>query len=335
MTRHLLGVAVVIGIVALTCSSAGSADGGAKVHGGPPRIFIASKIDADGNLLLSALEARQKKVSREVEKQGKKTTEVRTHTYPVAVLNRQIVSLKGVTIYDRAGKKISLDQARERLKEPTPVLLTFRGEKVDPIYLKIMTKETLTFAFPRVPQFKELSRASPTGGTTDNPERKGEIAVGDKVPEFSVRTLDGKTVKLSALQGDRKRTKKGVVVLSFWCSTCGSCRRVEGHLDKLAKDYKGQAAVIALDASAGETAERVAAFAKGKGLALPIVLDPTGRTADLFGTEVTTTTVVIDGKGLLRYCGQFGDPRHSYVEAALKAVLAGKEVAVKTTRHNG
>jgi hypothetical protein len=110
---------------------------------------------------------------------------------------------------------------------------------------------------------------------------------------------------------------------------------VERHLDKLAKDYKGQAAVIALDANAGETARTVAAFAKDKGLSLPIVLDPNGRTADIFGTEVTTTTVVIDGKGLLRYCGQFGDHQHSYAEEALKAVLAGKEVEVKTTRHNG
>ena len=72
------------------------------------------------------------------------------------------------------------------------------------------------------------------------------------------------------------------------------------------------------------------------GLALPIVLDPGGRTADLFGTEVTTTTVVIDGNGVLRYCGRFGQGDEvASAEAALKAVLAGKEVAVKTTPHDG
>ena len=156
------------------------------------------------------------------------------------------------------------------------------------------------------------------------------------MPDFSVRTLDGKTGKLSELQKDEKRTKTGVVVLSFWCSSCSSCRRVEHDLDKLARDYQGQAAVIALDANAGETAERVTAFAKEKGLALSIVLDPGGRTADLFGTEVTTTTVVIDGKGVLRYCGRFGQgDEAASAEAALKAVLAGKDVAVKTTPHDG
>ena len=75
--------------------------------------------------------------------------------------------------------------------------------------------------------------------------------------------------------------------------------------------------ILVVSDATGETAERVAAFAKENGLAMRIVLDPGGRTADLFGTEVTTTTVVIDGDGVLRYCGRFGQG-----EAALKAVLS-------------
>ena len=325
MTRHLWAVTAVIAILSST-----SADDVPQVRGTPPRLLIASGIDADGNLILSATEQRQKKVAREVEKDGNKTTREMTVNYPVMVLNRQTVTLKDVTIYDRDGQRLSLDQARDRLKEPTPVLLTMLGEKVDPIYLKIMTKETLTFTFSWIPEFKEVPKDSPAGRAADEPKRQGTVTVGDKVPDFSVQTLDGKTVKLSELQEDQKRTKQGVVVLSFWCSTCSSCRRVEHRLDQLAKHYAGQAAVIALDANAGETRERVAAFAKEKGLAMPIVLDPGGRTADLFGTEVTTTTLVIDGKRVLRYCGRFWQG-----EEALKAVLAGKEVAVKTTPHDG
>jgi peroxiredoxin len=164
---------------------------------------------------------------------------------------------------------------------------------------------------------------------------QGAVKVGEKVPDFSVRTLDGKTVKLSELQKDAMRTKTGVVVLSFWCSTCHSCRDVEHLLAKLYKDYGGQAAVFALDANFDETAEGVAAFVKKNGLELPVVLDPSGTTADLFGVKKTTTTVVIDGNGVLRYCGQFRQKDGGSAEEALKAVLAGKEVAVKTTPHNG
>ena len=319
MTNHLLAAVAVIGVL-----PSPSADDVPQAHGTPPRLVIASGIDADGNLVLSGTEQRQKKLAREVEKDGKKTTREVTYNYPVTLLNRQTVALKDATISDLGGNKISLGQARKRLKEPTPVLLMVLGEKADPIYLKIMKQETLTFTFPATAPLKDISK----------PKREGAITVGEKAPDFSLRTLDGKAVKLTEVQKDERQTKHGVVVLSFWCSTCSSCRRVEHDLDKLAKDYQGQAAVIALDANAGETVERVTAFAKEKGLALPIVLDPDGRTADLFGTEVTTTTVVIDGKGVLRYCGRFGRGDDT-AEAALKAVLAGKEVAVKTTPHDG
>ncbi len=305
-----------------------------RSYGMPPRLLIASGIDKDGNLLLSGTEQRKKRLPREIEMHGKKTMREMTVTYPVTVLDRQTVSLKDTTICDREGNRISLEQARERLKEPTPVLLTSVGEKIDPIYLKIVTKDTLTFTFPWFPELKETGKHSASSPASDASKRKG-VALGAKVPDFSVHTLDGKTAKLSELQSDEKRTKKGVVVLSFWCSTCGSCRRVEHYLDKLAKDYAGQAAVIALDANVGETGERVLAFAKGKGLTMPIVLDPSGRTANLFGAEVTTTTVVIDGHGILRYYGRFRDGDHAYAEEALKAVLAGKEVAVKTTTPDG
>jgi peroxiredoxin len=174
------------------------------------------------------------------------------------------------------------------------------------------------------------------GGHHDNePAPQGTVKIGDRVPDFSVRTLDGKGVKLTELQKDETRTKNGVVVLSFWCATCHSCRDVEHLLAELSKNYEGQAAVIALDANVDDTAESVAAFVKKNGLEMPVVLDPGGNTADLFGVNRTTTTVVIDGSGVLRYCCQFRQNGGGSAGEALKAVLAGKEVAVKTTSHNG
>jgi len=174
------------------------------------------------------------------------------------------------------------------------------------------------------------------GGHRDNetpPE--GSVKIGDEVPVFSVRTLDGKSVRLSELQKDGRRTQKGVVVLSFWCTTCHSCRDVEHLLARLSRDYEGQAAVIALAANADESAESVDAFLKKNGLDLPVVLDPSGNTADLFGVNRTTTTVVIDGNRVLRYCGQFQQKGGGSAEEALKAVLAEQEVAIKTTPHYG
>ena len=174
----------------------------------------------------------------------------------------------------------------------------------------------------------EQAHADEAGAKSDS------IAVGDKVPDFEV-TIDGKKFKLSELQGDTALTENGTLVLTFWCSFCHSCRHVEKDLDKLAKQYHGQVGVIALDASAGETAEAVAEFAAKHGLTVPIALNASGTAADIFGTGRTTTTIVIDSQGVLRYCGQFGDKRHAYAADALEAVLAGEEVRVKKTRHKG
>jgi peroxiredoxin len=167
------------------------------------------------------------------------------------------------------------------------------------------------------------------------PAPHSALKVGDKVPDFSVKTLDGKSVKLSELRKDERRAKQGVVVLSFWCSTCHSCRDVEHALAELVQDYAGRAAVLALDANANETAQDVANFIKKNGLDLPVVLDPQGHTADLFGVSKTTTTVVIDGNGVLRFCGQFQHRGGGSAKEALNAVLAGKEVAVKATPQYG
>ena len=160
------------------------------------------------------------------------------------------------------------------------------------------------------------------------------ISIGDKVPDFEV-TIDGKKFMLSELQGDTTLTENGTLVLTFWCSFCHSCRDVDQRLDKLATQYQGQVGVIALDASAGETTEAVAEFASKHSLSVPIALNASGTAADIFGTRVTTTTIVIDSKGILRYCGQFADRQHAYAADALKAVLAGEEVRVKKTRHKG
>jgi peroxiredoxin len=166
-------------------------------------------------------------------------------------------------------------------------------------------------------------------GTTPEPV---PLAVGDPVPDFAVSDLQGQTRRLSDL---RKQTNSGIVSLTFWCSFCHSCRPVEARLDRFARDHKDQAVVAAIDASAGETVAGVATFAKKRGLSLPILMDAPGKVADLFGARVTTTTVVIDGQGILRYRGQFLDGDQMLAGDALKAVLAGKPVSRKETTQRG
>lgn len=165
--------------------------------------------------------------------------------------------------------------------------------------------------------------------------REGALKVGEKVPDFSITMLDGKAVKLSELQKDKGRSEKGIVVLTFWCTSCHSCRHMEAELGKLAKANEGKAVVMAFDANLADTPKEIDAFLKKSGVTVPVAIDLNGKAADVFGVTKTTTTVVIDGDGVLRYCGQFKQRNGGSAEAALKSVLADDEVAVKTTPHNG
>src|SRR5689334_20144574 len=57
------------------------------------------------------------------------------------------------------------------------------------------------------------------------------VKPGDREIDFSLKDLNGKTVKLSSLKGK-------VVILDFWASWCVPCKKEIPNLDVLAAAYK-------------------------------------------------------------------------------------------------
>lgn len=174
-----------------------------------------------------------------------------------------------------------------------------------------------------------------TGCAWGSATKPKKTAVGEVVLDFAVKNMDGKDLKLSDLRRSAQAGASRPVVLVFWCTTCASCRSMEGALAKLAESYKDKAAVFALAVNRGETAQTVQAFLEKHELALPVVLETTGTSVDLLGVACTTTTVVLDGQGVLRYRGRFTLGQVASTENALKAVLEGKAVERAETAESG
>ena len=61
-----------------------------------------------------------------------------------------------------------------------------------------------------------------------------KIKVGQKAPELAYPTPEGKTLKLSELSKGR------YVLIDFWASWCGPCRRANPRLVQLHKEYRSQ-----------------------------------------------------------------------------------------------
>ncbi|MBL7828677.1 MAG: TlpA family protein disulfide reductase [Saprospiraceae bacterium] len=80
----------------------------------------------------------------------------------------------------------------------------------------------------------EQQLAQQTGaGAAGAGEEAGPIQVGMQAPEISLPDPKGKTRSLSSLRGK-------VVLLDFWASWCGPCRRANPHVVETYKKYKSK-----------------------------------------------------------------------------------------------
>ncbi len=119
--------------------------------------------------------------------------------------------------------------------------------------------------------------------------------VGERAADFTLPDLDGKTVKLSSLKGT-------VVVLDFWASWCGPCKKELPALDALAKRYRdaGKAVVVLALNIDRERANAEKFLATAKIDDLRVLLDPQGKTASAYDLPTMPSSFVIDGRGLIR-----------------------------------
>jgi peroxiredoxin len=121
------------------------------------------------------------------------------------------------------------------------------------------------------------------------------VKAGERAADFNLRGLDGSEVKLAELRGQ-------VVVLDFWASWCGPCKKELPALDGLARkwaDAKRPVVVLAvsIDKERGNAEKFLASAKVGS---LKIALDPDGKVASAYDVPTMPSSYVIDPHGLVK-----------------------------------
>jgi peroxiredoxin len=145
-------------------------------------------------------------------------------------------------------------------------------------------------------------RSSPPARQAES-SRSGTSYETDPVPapDLTLKTMDGRTINLARQTGK-------VVLVNFWATWCGPCRREIPDLVNLYTELKDEGLVIVGIAVDREGAEVVKPFVQEREINYPIVLDPDQSIESHFDAMYglpTTYLVNPDGKIVRRILGVF------------------------------
>lgn len=193
------------------------------------------------------------------------------------------------------------------------------------------------------PKEKELAKAD----AKKTGKAQTVARVGKEAPDFELRDLDGKQVRLRDFRGK-------VVVLEWFNPGCPFVRasHTKGSLVDLAARLEKKGVVyLAINSNApgkqGHGVEVNRAEARQWGMKHPILLDESGQVGRAYGATNTPHGYVIDAKGTLVYRGAVdnspdgegespeGGSLVRYLEDAVVSTLGGQPVRVPETKAYG
>ena len=145
------------------------------------------------------------------------------------------------------------------------------------------------------------------------------LGASTPAPDFTLETLDGKSVRLSDLRGK-------AVLLNFWATWCGPCRAMIPHERTLAKRLKDKPFVL-ISVSAYKEKKALTEFLKKEDMPWVHWWDngPKSEVIETYRVQAFPTLYLIDHEGIIRHRWLFGAPEDRELDAAIDALVKATE----------
>jgi len=117
--------------------------------------------------------------------------------------------------------------------------------------------------------------------------------VNAPAPDFTLESRSGTNLRLEDFRGE-------VVMLNFWASWCGPCRKEMPLMNGLYEQYKDLGFTI-LAVNVDENRDEAQRFLDAVPVDYPVLYDPESSVSELYEVQAMPTTVMIDRDGTARY----------------------------------
>jgi thiol-disulfide isomerase/thioredoxin len=144
------------------------------------------------------------------------------------------------------------------------------------------------------------------------PQEQHAVLTGLVAADFQLKSVSGEAIRLSDLRGS-------VVVLDFWATWCGPCRRELPIVEKLRTEFAGKVQFLGIN---DEDKGMVTAFLKKNDYQLSVLMDGRRDVHRQYGISGIPTLLVIDRSGVIRQ-HYVGGPSEEALRNSIKAALGG------------